>query len=368
MAPASEMASQEHFLAELAARRQLVDDFLMQPRYRDWFGPEHLRRAVYSYVERAGKRLRPAVLLFACGAAGGEEDDVLPAAAAIEMFHTWTLVHDDLIDNDHLRRGQATVHHEAAAWARDEFLYDDAAAREYGRDICVLAGDIQQAWSVCMFLECAANPRIGAAVVLKLVSMLESQVVNELIQGETLDLQFSRRPFSTLSEDAIVSMLRLKTGVLYGFAALAGACLGSGRMPGETKAGAHLAEFASKCGIAFQLQDDILGIIGDETSLGKPVGSDLREGKRTTIVFHALANATDAQSRFLLHVLGNRDAASTDIDEAKQLLIQLGGIEHTRALARECLETAVPVLDVLPASSHKSLLLGWADHMLNRTF
>jgi len=364
----SEAASQEQFLRELAERKRMVDDLLAQPRYRAWFGPAHLRRAVCSYVERPGKRLRPAALLFACGAAGGREEDALPAAAAVEVFHTWTLVHDDLIDNDSLRRGRPTVHEEAANWAGEEFGYDEDAAREYGRDISVLTGDVQQAWSVALLLECAQSPAVEPGLVVALAHLLESKVINELICGEALDVQFSRRPIAALSEDEVVDMLRLKTGVLYGFAGTAGAAIGCGKTPGESDLVAAIGEFTARCGIAFQLQDDILGLIGDQARLGKPVGSDLREGKRTTIVLHAWRNASGAQRDALACVLGNRSASADEIGAATRLLVELGGVEHTQELAREHLARARAALERVPDSPYKSLFLAWAEYLVRRAF
>ncbi len=364
----TEKVSSQDFLDELSQRQLTVNEFLLRPRHREWFGPEHIRKAVYSYVERPAKRLRPAVLLFSCGAAGGREEDALPAAAAVEVFHTWTLVHDDLIDNDSLRRGRPTMHVEAGQWAEQEFGYKKQAAAEYGRDISILAGDLQQAWSVCLLLECAENGTVAPDLVMKLVSMMESYVINNLIRGETLDVQFSRVPFESLSETEILEMQWLKTGVLLQFAALAGACIGSGEMPGESDLGSAIAEFTGKCGIAFQLQDDILGIVGDEAKLGKPVGSDLREGKRTIIALHALKQASDAETRFLKQVLGKRNASPADIEAAKNLLVERGGIEHAKQLAQRYLQQAIVCLEPVPDSRYKTLLLAWADYMTARSF
>ena len=111
------------FFAELKKREEWVTSYLNSAEFREWFHPQHLREAVYSYVNRAGKRLRPAVLLLSCGAVGGDEKAAIPAAAAVEMFHTWSLVHDDLIDNDQKRRGGYTVHAQLSMIAREQMNY-----------------------------------------------------------------------------------------------------------------------------------------------------------------------------------------------------------------------------------------------------
>ncbi|OGV66883.1 MAG: hypothetical protein A3K18_30570 [Lentisphaerae bacterium RIFOXYA12_64_32] len=358
--------SHPQLLAEIAACQKQVDAYILQPRFHAGFAPEHLRNAIYAYLERPAKRLRPAVLIFACGATGGQEDTVIPAAAAVEVCHTWTLVHDDIIDNDRLRRGHPTVHVQAAEWARTQWAYDEAAARRYGRDIGILTGDVQHGWAVSMFLECCRNGRIGSDVVVELLHHMESSVVPRLIAGETLDVQFSRRPVDSLTESEVLEMLYLKTGVLYGFAGLAGACLGANAVPDSCAISQAISRFAAGCGTAFQLQDDILGVVGLEAKLGKPVGADLREGKRTIILLHALRHAKEEQRRLLDTVVGNHDAAPEDIAKATRLLLDLGSVDFTRRLAEERLRNAIAELEPVPDSFRKSCLLAWADYMIHR--
>ncbi len=360
--------STERFLDELEQRRQVVDAFLAKPQYQEWFAPQHLHDAAFSYVTRRAKRLRPAVLLFACGAAGGHEQHALPAAAAVELAHTWTLVHDDLIDNDEKRRGGEAVHVEAARRARQEFGYAAGAAAEYGRNISILAGDVQHAWSVAMFLECAANPAIDTGLVVGLLSHFESRTIPQLIAGETLDVQLSGQPLESVTEEQVLSMLRLKTGVLLEFCGAAGAALGCGRPIGQSTLVDAIATFAGECGIAFQLQDDILGIVGDETKLGKPVGSDLREGKRTTVLLHAWRSCSDTERRLLERVLGNTAATDADVEATRNVLVERGGIAYTQQLAEAHVAKANEALGAVPDSDYKALLQAWARFMTNREF
>ncbi len=355
-------------LEALRERERRVSEYFLQPRFREWFKPSDLRDAVYAYLERPGKRLRPAVLLWSCGAVGGREDSALPAAAAVEMFHTWTLVHDDLIDNDDLRRGGPTVHKLGEQFARDSLGYSDERSRDYGRDLAVLTGDSQHGWTISLLCECATREGLDPRVVLDVVYHLESYVVNTLIEGEALDVQYSRTPIEQLTREDIVYMLWMKTGVLYEFAARAGAMLGLGTSDADHPCVAGLSKFASSCGTAFQLQDDVLGLLGKEEQLGKPIGSDVREGKKTTIVYFALKAATDAQRAFLLSVLGNPEATADEVAEATDLMVSLKGVEQTANLALEHVNKALPNLDVLPDSPYKELLRSWAHYMIERTF
>jgi len=356
------------FFAELEKREKWVTSYLNSEEFKNWFHPLHLKEAVYSYINRAGKRLRPAVLLLSCGAVGGREEDAIPAAAAVEMFHTWTLVHDDLIDNDEKRRGGYTVHAQSSIVAKQQMNYTENQAKDYGRDIAILTGDVQQGWAVSLLCDCFLKGNVKPEVTLTLIRMLESYVLNTLVSGETLDIQFAKRPVESFKPEQIMDMLWRKTGALYEYSAKAGAMIGLNITNTHDKKVVALSNFTSKCGTAFQLQDDILGIIGNEKQLGKSVGSDIREGKRTTIIYYAFKNASPQQKTKLESVLGNQQATREEINEVVQLLLELGGISETKRMAQQIIGEARPELDVLPDSHYKELLLAWADFMISRDF
>jgi geranylgeranyl diphosphate synthase, type I len=348
-----------------------VLEYLRNSSALQHFGPDQISRSIWSYIDRPGKRLRPSVLLMACGAVGGEEISALPAAAGVEVFHTWTLVHDDLIDNDPLRRGKPSIHEEAAASGKKELSIDEMTAKEYGRNIAILTGDTQHGWSITLFLEAFLAGKILPEVALKLVYHLQSYVLGKLVYGETLDVQYSYKDFRetiSLTEEQIVEMLWLKTGVLYEFAGMCGAAIGKNTVNFDDIEVNAVKNFTSLCGIAFQLQDDIIGVIGKEEETGKPFASDVREGKKTTIVLKSLQNANSIQTEEILNILGKRQASNDEIQNAVNLLRDLGGIEHTEILARSYVKKALPFLDVLRDSNYKNLLFSWADYMTSRNF
>jgi len=353
---------------EFKERKDKIRDYLASEEYARYFVPQHIHDSVYSYISLGGKSLRPIVLLLSCGAVGGDEKKAMPAAAAIEVFHTWTLVHDDIIDRDEKRRGNPTLHEEFRKRAIRELGYDEDYAKHYGTSIAILAGDIQQGWSVSLLCELYTKQNLNPALVLYLINNLKMKVQCTLVEGETLDIQYSKVPIESLDESAIVDMLWRKTGVLYEFAGRAGAMIGLNSHYPDHKLVETVAAFTSECGTAFQLQDDILGIVGDEELLGKPVGSDVREGKRTTIVYHAFRKANKAQKAKMLDTLGNEHATAEDIDEVIDLLRQLGGIKYTKNLARSYVQRALTYLDDIPQSKHKYLLAMWAEYMIEREF
>jgi len=299
---------------------------------------------------------------------GGDEDRALPAAAAVEIYHTWTLVHDDIIDRDRKRRGGLTVHTEFCEKAQAEMGYDLEEARHYGITIAILTGDAQIGWSFALLGELFDKCDVDPALVIYLLRELSLRVQTALIAGEALDVQFAKYPLEQLTQEMVLDMLWKKTGILYEFAGKAGALIGLGRYAPDHRNVKALSSFTGLCGLAFQLQDDILGVVGQEDVLGKPVGSDIREGKKTTIVLFALNRATPAQRQRLLQILGNRDAGQEDIEEARALLVDLGAIEFTKRLAQSYVQQALKHLNPLPPSRYKELLLTWANFMIEREF
>ncbi len=353
-------------LDELAKRKQRVYEYLFSSPYAARFAPPHIHDAAFSYLRLGGKSLRPAVLLLSCGAVGGDEDIAIPAAAGIEMYHTWTLVHDDIIDRDDRRRGAPTVHVEFAERGAKEFGFKGAEAEHYGHVIGILTGDVQQSWSYMLFHELSTRNGVNPALVLRLVGELATEVQLRLVEGETLDVQYAKREVVELSETLVIEMLRKKTGVLYEFAGRAGATIGLNDATGSDPLIQNIAEFCSRCGTAFQLQDDVLGVIGNAAQTGKPVGADIREGKKTLIVYRALLNATDTQKRELLSVIGSLSATDEQVARATKLLRDLGGIDYTHQLATRIVNEGLGHLEHVPPSPYKDLLQLWAEYLIDR--
>lgn len=346
-----------------------MQEYILRPEYVDRFSPDDMREAVTCYFKAGGKRLRPAVLLFCCGAVGGEESKAVSAAAAVEIFHTWTLVHDDIIDRDPTRRGAPTVHRLFADKPSTlKHFGEGGEARHYGLSVAVLAGDVQHGWGISLMTELTRKYGIDPLVTLTLINELDTRVLCTLVDGEMHDVLYSQIPMSRLSTDEVENMLWKKTGALFEFCAAAGAAIGLNTPDLQHPLVRALADFCGTCGSAFQLQDDILGITGNEKSLGKPVGSDIREGKRTTILLHAWRSASDSQRRMLADVIGNPDAAPEQVQEVTDLFVRLGSISFTADLARGHVEKALVYLEQVPASEYRELLADWAQLMIDREF
>lgn len=329
--------------------------------------PAELHEGTFVYFERGGKRLRPAICRLAAGALGGEaaEKAAIPCALALELYHNWTLVHDDMIDHDDTRRGKSAVH----KLITDSFAeFGKEKAAEYGFDAALLAGDALHSAAISYLSQLSDSGFVPPAVTLKILSLLEGKYGPFLISGETIDTKngvlYGEGSFYRLTKEEVTYMMAGKTGALFAISALSGALIGSRQADPDLPACAALARFAELCGLAFQLQDDILGVTSTEETLGKPIGSDIREGKPTILLLTAYENATEEEKEFLRRTVGSSNDEN-DILNARNILITRG-MEQTRALAASYLEQAKEALDVLPDSSYKQLLEAWRSFMLNR--
>ncbi|MEO8284926.1 MAG: polyprenyl synthetase family protein [Chloroflexota bacterium] len=356
-----------NFASVLSARRSLVYDYLDNWRGAEAFKPQDIHDALFSYVRHRGKGLRPLLLMLCCGVAGGDELQALPAAAAVEIFHIWTLVHDDIIDRDDMRRGSPTVHARYKEHARNDHGLGASEAAHYGVAVAILAGDLQQSWAYALLGELSERG-VDTNTVLALIRRMSESLTPQLLEGEMLDVQFALKPLDSITEDDVLHMLQQKTAALLEYAAWAGATIGLGGRQDDAGLAERLGRFASLCGVAFQLQDDLLGLTADEALLGKPVGSDIREGKRTLTVYRALARLGESDREQLLATLGNDKATPTEITAALGLIQQSGAHDDIRVLADSYISQALAILDQLPQNKSVDLLRSWATFMLSRSY
>lgn len=353
-----------------------VDGYL-QGYKKEFFAPSDLAEAAFSYPLSGGKRLRPVVMMLCAGLFGAEkaEKAAIPVACGAELFHNWTLIHDDIIDNDDFRRGNPTAHRRIAADAR-KYGMPPQITDEYGRDIAILAGDRLHSLSICMMSELRRNPDVDPSVALEIIAMAENEYVGELIAGEAIDVcngmmydtSYKSLEYFAAHENEIISMMRGKTGILYAFCCVAGGMIGLNTADAERKELLALKQFAIDCGIAFQLRDDILGIVSDEKTLGKPVGSDIREGKKTTILTEAFRNANQSERELIARTVGNKNASSDDTEAVKELFKNCGGLEYTERLAEKYVESSLRNLEILPENKYKNILVQWAEYMTGRNY
>jgi geranylgeranyl diphosphate synthase type I len=327
--------------------------------------PYELNIGTIDYFLRGGKRLRPAILMLCAGIVGGKEceNKVVSAALAVELFHTFTLIHDDIIDNDPTRRGGKSVH----VLVSD--MFESQGSSEYGRDVAILSGDMLHALSVKALLDMVDCDTISAKTVIAVTQDLENRTLAEVLEGEALDTRAGllHSDFSVGSFEETLNIMDKKTGALFAFAARSGAMLGLDTSDMNNQSVVLLSEFARLCGIAFQIQDDVLGITADEKKLGKPIGSDIREGKKTLILQHAYNNANEEDKKTIESIVGVQSATETDIQKVKDIFIKTGAIDYAKRLANEYIGAALEKLSGFENSVWLEILKEWADFMSNRS-
>lgn len=295
--------------------------------------PEELYKASRYLVDAGGKRLRPAVLILAAEAVGSNLKTVLPAAVAVELVHNFTLIHDDIMDRDDVRRGRPAVHK----------IWGEAGA--------ILAGDTLYSKAFEILSKVENEP----VRILKCMDVL-SKTCTEICEGQWLDMDFEKR--EKVSKSGYIEMVEKKTSVLYAAAAKIGALLGGA----SDEVAEALSEYGRLIGIGFQMYDDVLDMVSPEEVLGKVRGSDLMEGKHTLIVIDAFEKGVK------LDIFGKGEATQEETDEAVSILTECGSIDYVKNLAISYINEGKAKLDALQDCPEKDLLLQIADYMISRKY
>lgn len=274
-----------------------------------------------------GKRIRPIMCILSCEASGGNRDDALQTATAIELIHTFTLVHDDIMDNDEMRRGRPAVH------------------VVYGMPTAILAGDLlyAKAFEVC-------DPRTTRVL---------ARASTEICEGQELDMSFEER--IDVSENEYMEMIRKKTAVLLEASMRSGAIIAEA--PSDITE--NISSFGMNLGMAFQVQDDILGLTADEAKLGKPVGSDIVEGKKNLLIIKALENLVDGKRNELFSLMG-KGGTPEQMKCAIDLVESSGAFEYCKEKAESFITDAMDALDRIPDSTARSELREVAEFVVKR--
>lgn len=286
------------------------------------------------FLSWGGKRIRPVLCLMGQELFSPITDDAWKAATAIELFHNFTLIHDDMMDEAALRRGNETVH------------------KKFGVNTALLAGDVMliQAYDA---LSRVNNRHLSALLT------LFNRTAREVCEGQQLDIDFERS--NEVQLDAYIHMITLKTSVLLAASLQMGAILG-GASEGNCE---HLYSFGKNLGIAFQIQDDYLDAFGDPNKFGKEVGGDIRQNKKTFLLLHALEVASSVQKKELLELMQQNPA-----DKVTRVLdiFRACGVEAwATELKEKYRQSALQHLEsIAVVSARKQPLLELAQYLLQR--
>jgi geranylgeranyl diphosphate synthase type I len=352
-------------LNELKNIAKRIDDLIINDDFPTIIEPDYLRGAVIDYPGRGGKRLRPALLMWCCGLLGGDIEKTLYPAIAVEIYHNWTLVHDDIIDDDTVRRGIPTTHCSLATYAKEHYNASECTADKFGRDFAILTGDIQQGWAVNSILK-AVDHGVSAKVTIAMARRMQELVNRELISGEALDVEFPMRGWQQVSSGEVEDMLYLKTGALLRFCAEAGAAIALDTDDFDSKEIRNLGEFAASAGIAFQLRDDWLGIFGEFKKLGKSIGGDLAEEKPTILLLKAFEHLAPNEQQQLSALMGLDEYTEDVIEQVRALMRHSGAEEYVLSKSAQLAQKAKSILAAFPDNQYKQYLMEFTDFLVNR--
>lgn len=299
--------------------------------------PSQLYEPVRYVLSMGGKRIRPALVLLSCDMFAGAVDSAMMPALAIEVFHNFTLLHDDIMDHSDLRRGQPTVH------------------VKYNENVAILSGDV---------MSILANRLMNQSppVVLHTVQDIFTRTAMQVCEGQQYDMNYEES--MTVSEEEYLNMIELKTAVLIAASLKIGAILGGA----SEKDADDLYEFGRNLGLAFQLQDDLLDTYGKTDVIGKKRGTDIIDNKKTFLMIHALETASPSEKETLCGWLNKKEFDPEEkIAAVTAIFDKLNIRELTSVRIKDFYQLAIASLEHLnrPEESKKELF-EFASYLLHR--
>lgn len=329
----------EEYLARYANRvGELINSFIPHGSHSDM--DRYLYAPLLNYSQNGGKRHRPLICFASCMAVGGDVARSLSAAAAIEHFHTAALIHDDIADEAELRRGEPCLH------------------LTEGLGLAINMGDL----ALSLVNGAVVNdPSLDDATKVRVVVEL-TNMTRRTIEGQALDIGWARDGRYDITPEDYLVMATHKTAHYSGAVPLAVGAIVGGGTPAQVEA---LRNYGLDTGLAFQIQDDLLNLIGTEESTKKDFRNDITEGKRTLVVVHALQNSS--QRERLVEILSSKEKDPAVLAEAVEIMEESGSIDYARTYAENLTSIAKNrLIDMLEPSVSRDLLVSMADWFVNR--
>ena len=299
--------------------------------------PKKLYQAMAHIPLAGGKRLRPVMAQLTCEMVGGNAQRAIPFAASLEVIHNFTLVHDDVMDDDDLRHGVAACH------------------TVFGLPTAILAGDSLFAYAFEMIAESRVDDNIKSELVRH-----TAYTVRRIAEGQQMDINFEEE--ETVDPELYLEMIRLKTSILFGSAAYGGALIGGK----EIKEANELRQMAIWVGLGFQIWDDYLDATTPADILGKPSGSDIRQGKRTLLVIESLNRTNEKDRKELIDILDDKNNTEKDVKRAVEIMSNCGALENCHKQALGYINGAKKTIMKYPESEARKLLEELLEYMVTR--
>lgn len=300
--------------------------------------PQSLYDPMRYLLEGGGKRLRPVLTMLFCGAVGGKPIAALDSGAAIEILHNFTLVHDDIMDRSPLRRGRQTVHQK----------WNDAVA--------ILSGDALVGYAYSLLPTNASHERSDV------IFQAFTKALIDVCEGQTLDMDFNEK--KAVSIDDYFNMISLKTAALFKTCAVIGGNYGYG----SSKEIEHIEKYAYLLGIAFQIQDDLLDLTAEQLKLGKKIGNDIIEGKKTYLIIKAIERADGEDSLLLGKFIENNGLPESYIPRFQEMFSRLGVLNDAQSEIDRLVAEATSCIDRIQRNEYTDMLRWLVEKMNKRTF
>ena len=319
---------------------ELINSYIPQGSHGDM--DRYLYAPLYQYSENAGKRHRPLICYAACLAVGGNPDRATTSAAASEHFRSAALSHDDIADEAELRRGEPCLH------------------LTEGLGLAINMGDL----ALSMVNGPVVNdPLLDDATKVRVISELISMTCRT-VEGQALDLGWARDGRYDITPEDYLTMAVHKTAHYSGAVPLAVGAIVAGASEEQVEA---LRSYGLDTGLAFQIQDDLLNLVGTDEAKKKDFRSDITEGKRTLVVVHALQNAGAAARARLVEILSSKERDPEVLAEAVAIMEEAGSVDYARAYAENLSQNAkARLVEVIEPSPYRDLLVSMADWFVNR--
>ena len=319
---------------------ELINSYIPRGSHGDM--DQYLYPPLYHYSENAGKRHRPLICYAACLAVGGDPDCATTSAAAIEHFHSAALIHDDIADEAELRRGEPCLH------------------LTEGLGLAINMGDLALSM---VNGPVVSDPLLDDATKVRVIRELIAMTCRT-VEGQALDLGWARDGRYDITPEDYLTMAIHKTAHYSGAVPLAVGAIVGGAADEQVEA---LRSYGLDTGLAFQIQDDLLNLVGTDEAKKKDFRSDITEGKRTLVVVHALQNASPAARERLIEILSAKERDPEVLAEAVAIMEEAGSIEYARAYAEDLSQNAKGRLEAaLEPSRWRDLLVSMADWFVNR--
>lgn len=302
---------------------------------------------IEEYTLRGGKRIRPVLMIFGYKLYNGKNiEEIIKASAALELVQSYLLIHDDIIDESLLRRGKSTIH---------KILEKEYNDKKIGTDLSIIAGDLADSYSVELINSSDFDEKLKYKAIVKL-----SEIIEYTGYGQVLDILSAYQTANF--EENLLLIHKYKTAKY----TIEGPLILGGLLAGETDFDL-ISKYAINVGIAFQLQDDILGLFGDEKALGKPVTSDLEEGKKTLLIIKILENTSSEEKKKILKILGSKNISLTELKYVQNLAVKTGSLKYSQDMSERLITEAITVIKDLKIQE-KEFLVEFANYVISRKF